>query len=320
MAFLSGLGNGLRRAFDPSRIAQTQAILSGDYGAAGQIAQQQARLRAAQQEAEAAAQARAQQMEAAAGLIGPNGQPLLNKQQLLALSPEHLSSLVRDTYAPAQYGPEGGSRGMVNPTTGQTEYQQAPWQRQIGRSIIQGGQGQDPRAIYQGVEPVAVQPGGAVYGMRGDGSLVDTGGPGPMANIPPPPGGGPAPGTVVGGYRFRGGNPNDRTNWEPIEGGAGSGAPTPFSAADIPANFTSGRRTPEGNQLVGGVPNSRHLTGDAADFTPRAGQSMAALEADLRRRFPGARVINEGDHVHVQQSGWNVPYHGRRGTAGLRRP
>ena len=90
--------------------------------------------------------------------------------------------------------------------------------------------------------------------------------------------------------------------------------------SSVPANWTSGRRTREGNALVGGARNSAHLSGDAADFTPRRGQTMAQLETELRRRFPGARVINEGDHVHVQQRGWNVPYHGRRGTTGLRGP
>lgn len=39
--------------------------------------------------------------------------------------------------------------------------------------------------------------------------------------------GGPQPGAVVNGYRFRGGNPNDRNAWEPVSGGgAGNGAGT----------------------------------------------------------------------------------------------
>jgi hypothetical protein len=77
---------------------------------------------------------------------------------------------------------------------------------------------------------------------------------------------------------------------------------------DLPARITSGFRTPEHNRAVGGVPNSRHLDGDAVDLVPdgvsmgdlhRLGSALAA-----RWGVPGARALNEGDHVHVQLPGW----------------
>jgi hypothetical protein len=66
------------------------------------------------------------------------------------------------------------------------------------------------------------------------------------------------------------------------------------------AKMTSGTRTPEHNAEVGGVPNSRHLTGDAADLVPPPGMTLAQLGEEARRRLPGAKVIVESDHVHVQ--------------------
>lgn len=78
--------------------------------------------------------------------------------------------------------------------------------------------------------------------------------------------------------------------------------------------MTSGRRTTEGNRLVGGVPNSAHLTGRAIDY------DGADLNGVLRevRQLPGLRkaFIHDG-HVHAEGD-WQVPYFGKRGTTGLR--
>jgi hypothetical protein len=93
-------------------------------------------------------------------------------------------------------------------------------------------------------------------------------------------------------------------------------------AAPFDANYqwqsgtmTSGRRTPEGNRLVGGVPNSRHLTGDAFDLD---GPDLDALRREALQRYPNARTMIHDGHLHVEQPGLNVPYFGRRGTTGLR--
>lgn len=80
-------------------------------------------------------------------------------------------------------------------------------------------------------------------------------------------------------------------------------------------SVTSGRRTPEGNRVVGGVANSAHLTGRAIDY------DGPDLNATLReaRGLPGVRkaFIHKG-HVHTEGD-WNVPYFGKNGTRGLKR-
>lgn len=63
---------------------------------------------------------------------------------------------------------------------------------------------------------------------------------------------------------------------------------------------TSGYRDPAHNAKVGGVNGSFHTTDDARDFTPPSGMSMAQMHAQLKAKFPGYDVINEGDHVHIE--------------------
>lgn len=67
---------------------------------------------------------------------------------------------------------------------------------------------------------------------------------------------------------------------------------------------SSGRRSPEHNLDVGGVPNSFHLSGRAVDLVgPRAALVAAHRTADAQRITAGCtgpeETLDEGDHLHV---------------------
>lgn len=130
-----------------------------------------------------------------------------------------------------------------------------------------------------------------------------------------PAAGGPQPGTVEDGYRFKGGDPANPSSWEPVGQGGQTAAPSAtFSGSLRPigvntAGITSTYRTPKHNREVGGVGNSYHTRRGAdgnalaIDSVPPRGMSMSAYAAQLRRANPNLDVINEGDHVHVEPKG-----------------
>ena len=97
--------------------------------------------------------------------------------------------------------------------------------------------------------------------------------------------------------------------------------------ADIPGvRFTSGYRTPEyqadmRRRGYNPHPNSGHLRGSDLDMLPPAGQTLAQLEADVRARYPGARVLNHDGHVHAGFPGYDrAPAFGNAMEFGVRNP
>lgn len=192
--------------------------------------------------------------------------------QLPNVSPEER---IAAAFAPGKLG-ESFASGSERATLGRND-------RSIfrGREVVRNDAPGDPQVVGAGGALVA--PGGNVvyrapqYQTVGtDSRLVET-----------------SPGVTGGGVAA------------PTQAPALSGDPSSVVAplTQLGARMTSGVRTAEHNAQVGGVPNSRHVTGQAADLVPPQGMTMAQLEAETRARLPGARVINEGDHVHVQWGG-----------------
>ena len=102
--------------------------------------------------------------------------------QISQLNPNDLSQLGRERFTPRQYGPEGGSTGYTN-ADGTTRYEVAPYQRQVGRTVIGAGPNNTNQSvIFRGVEPVSIPN----VGVRGytDQGLADGANPPQIGFIP----------------------------------------------------------------------------------------------------------------------------------------
>lgn len=85
-----------------------------------------------------------------------------------------------------------------------------------------------------------------------------------------------------------------------------------YGGADVPGmianlfpgvQITSTKRTPEHNRAVKGVPNSHHLTGNAADFVKTPGMTIEGVRKGLAAQGVNViEAIDEGDHFHVAWS------------------
>lgn len=60
--------------------------------------------------------------------------------------------------------------------------------------------------------------------------------------------------------------------------------------ADVPLIVTSGTRCPTNNKRAGGVANSNHLTGEAADLKPTSGMSADTLHKIVLKLWRNKRL------------------------------
>ncbi len=67
--------------------------------------------------------------------------------------------------------------------------------------------------------------------------------------------------------------------------------------------------------------NSGHLDGSAFDILPPQGRNIPWLKDQVGRIYPKARMLNEGDHLHVTFPGYfGAPALGGAKSAGLKNP
>jgi hypothetical protein len=189
---LKGLfGNGGGGAGLADGMAQAQAYLAGDYGAAANIAQN-GQLRRLKIEQERKAQQDEAQLEATI-----DSDPRLNTPELKAYAKANPKAYIENLmqmFQPRQFGPGGGSLGLPD-STGHLSFQTAPRFDDNGTIYGPGNGTSAPPILQRGTKTVPLQPGGstdvrdAISGAQvmSDGSVPQIGVPprAPMLSAPP---------------------------------------------------------------------------------------------------------------------------------------
>lgn len=305
--------DSLRGSGGPSfldRLMIAQALTNGDYGAVASLRarqseqdMQQQALELRQATAQRAEQERNDQVWGAkeSGV----GNPLI-----AGMSADDLSRTLRERIAPHTEAPGtryttpslNGGADTVSTAPTMDEQQAAFYESQVpgARNAFVTRQAYGP--------PVATQPGGGViqFGPGGAHYAVTPDGMAPQQSGGPSQAGGRQDG---GAFDFNRNPPPTSRNFPD---------PTAFPGG----RMTSGRRTPEGNRAVGGARNSRHLSGDGADYVSLPGQTLQQTLQQAQQYFgQGARAeIHNGTHVHVTLPGYGrTPYFGARGAQGAPR-
>lgn len=74
-----------------------------------------------------------------------------------------------------------------------------------------------------------------------------------------------------------------------------------FLRQKYPYSVTSWFRTIKRNKMIGGLPDSKHLTGFAIDIVPDLPKDYWEEIATEGRKF-GLEMIVEDDHIHIEDS------------------
>ena len=83
----------------------------------------------------------------------------------------------------------------------------------------------------------------------------------------------------------------------------------PARQAVGPIIINSGYRNPRVNTLVGGVSNSQHLLGQAADIRPKDSQQFQRLVSFLKAHALTDQLLTAPGWLHISWTPFTLPHH-----------